>query len=136
MNIGNDNKETDITGASFPVVNECSMRDDTVWYRINTSVDGDEALRLDMVGRQFIEKQNARYVMIDLSHAKQFSLSAQHSWVEFLKHPKIVRTAIYGVSMLSRVIATLIITAAKKENVKMFEHEAEAYEWVQGGEVK
>jgi hypothetical protein len=127
-----NNEETNTVVAPLPTVNECSLRDDTVWYRIYTSVDGDEASRLDSAGRQFIEREKAHLVMIDLTHAKQFSLSAQHIWVDFLRNTKIQRTAIYGVSMLSRVIATLIITASKKENVKMFEHETEAYEWLRG----
>lgn len=113
------------------LVNECVLRGNTIWYRIYTPVDGEEALRLDALGRHFLEMENARYIMIDLREAKQFSLSAQHSWVDFLKHPKIYRTAIYGISMLSRVIATLIITASKKENVKMFEREEEAHSWIQ-----
>ena len=132
----NNNEETHTIAVPTLMVNECSVHDGTVWYRINTSVDGDEGLRLATIGKDFLEKGHAHYVMIDISHAKQFSLSAQHLWVDFLKNPKITRTAIYGVSMLSRVIATLIITASKKENVKMFEHELAAYEWVQGGGVK
>lgn len=59
--------------------NACILRGDTVWYSIATSVDGDEAVRLDEAGRSFLEHQNAKNVMIDLSHAKQFSISAQNT---------------------------------------------------------
>lgn len=126
-----ENQHDKDLGNSVPLpINECTLRENIIWYRIATLVDDMEAIRLDEAGRNFLENHHARNVMIDLSHAGQFSMSAQNIWIEFLRYPPITRTAIYGISTLSRLLASVIVNASRMSNVKMFNTKEEAYKWI------
>ncbi|MDO8572832.1 MAG: STAS/SEC14 domain-containing protein [bacterium] len=101
-----------------------------VYYTISAPVDEKEAVRLDTVGEGFINTGEASFVLINIEKSKEFSSSARKAWVKFLQNPKIKRTAMFGGNVFVRTLASFVIAAAGKENIKFFGTEQEALGWL------
>lgn len=110
--------------------NEVWCKDGILHYTITAPVDENEANRLDAIGVEFVNKGEAVFVLIDLQQSTDFSSGARRTWVEFLKNPKIKKTAIYGGNVFVRTLASFVITAAGKTNIKFFVTEEEALTWL------
>lgn len=110
--------------------NEVWCKDGIVHYTITAPVDEEEAMRLDVLGEEFINKGEASYVLINIEQSKEFSSSARRAWVRFLQNPKIKKTAIFGGNVFVRTLASFVIAAAGKATIKFFETEEQAREWL------
>jgi len=99
-------------------------------YRLVTPVDDVEAKRLDEAGRVFLDRNEADRILIDIQSSSNFSSAARKRWVHFLQNPSIVKTAIFGGNIFIRTLATFVIGATKKKNIKFFGAEQEAHQWL------
>jgi hypothetical protein len=116
--------------AVSPNDNKIWCKDNIVYYIISAPVDEKEASRLSNCGIEFIEKKSASKVLINLKQSTQFSSEARKIWVEFLKHQKIEKTAILGGNVFIRTLASFVIAASKKKNIKFFITEEKAMKWL------
>lgn len=101
-----------------------------VHFVIAAPVDEQEAVRLDAIGEEYVNKDQASFVLIDIEQSKEFSSGARKAWVKFLQNPKIKKTAIFGGNVFVRTLASFVIAAAGKENIKFFETEQGALDWI------
>jgi len=112
------------------VQNEVWCDGGVVRYRLIAPIDEKEAERIDTAGRVFLNRGDARYVLIDMQKSSDFSSAARKRWVGFLQHPQIQKTAIFGGNIFVRTLATFVIGASQKKNIKFFAAEKEAVEWL------
>jgi len=110
--------------------NDVWCKDGIVHYVIAAPVDEKEAIRLDTVGEEFINKGEALFVLIDIEQSQEFSSAARKIWVKFLQNSKIKKTAIFGGNVFVRTLASFVIAAAGKANIKFFETEQQALDWL------
>jgi len=103
---------------------------DILRYIMTKPVDKDEAIALDVGGTEIINKGETPFVLIDIRKSTDFSSAARKIWVEFLKNPNIKKAAIFGGNILVRTTASFIIVSTGKKNIKFFDKEAEALEWI------
>ena len=113
-----------------PGGNKLWYKDNIIHYIMPSPVDEKEAFILRDGGLSFIEKENASLVLIDLKQSTQFSSEARKIWVKFLQNPKISKTAIFGGNVFVRTLASFVIAAAQKKNIKFFITEEEALDWI------
>ena len=107
---------------------------DTLKYLIVAPVDENEATRLSKEGAEKLDTGDVRFVTIDLQQStNDFSSNARKIWVEFLKHERIEKTAIFGGNVFVRTLAAFIISAAGKEDIRFFKTKEEADAWLQVG---
>ena len=106
--------------------NDVWCKDGIVYYTIAAPVNEEEAIRLDTVGEEFINKGEASFVLIDIEQSQEFSSVARKIWVKFLQNQKIKKTAIFGGNVFVRTLASFVIAAAGKANIKFFETEQQA----------
>ena len=109
--------------------NEVLCADNIVHYIMCTPVDPDEAVRLSTLGKGFVETGQAQYVLIDLRRSTEFSSSARKIWVEFLQNDKIKKTALFGGNVFVKTLATFVMAATGKKDIKFFNSEDEARAW-------
>ncbi len=109
--------------------NDVSCSDNIVRYTMCTPVDLDEAVRLSTVGKGYIDGGQAQFVLIDLHQSTEFSSAARKVWVGFLQDDKIKKTALYGGNLFVKTLATFVIAATGKKDIKFFNSEAEALAW-------
>lgn len=110
--------------------NEVWCKDGIVRYTIAAPVDEKEAIRLDTVGEEFVNKGEASFIVIDIEQSQQFSSAARKIWVKFLQNQKIKKTAIFGGNVFVRTLASFVIAAAGKASIKFFGTEKEAIDWI------
>ena len=110
--------------------NKIWCEDGIVHYIISSPVDDTEALSLSEGGVGFIEKEKAALILIDLKQSTQFSSEARKIWVKFLQNPSIKKAAIWGGNVFVRTLASFVIAASQKKNIKFFITEEEALEWL------
>ncbi len=113
-----------------PGGNKIWCKDDIVHYLISAPVDDKEAFQISSGGTKFLESEDASMVMIDLKQSTQFSSEARKIWVKFLQNPKIKKTGIFGGNVFVRTLASFVIAASQKKNLKFFTTEEEALEWI------
>ena len=113
------------------VPNEVWCENKIIHYKLLSPVDEKEAERLDTAGRGFLDRNEATSVLIDMQKSSDFSSAARKRWVGFLQHPQIGKTAIFGGNVFVRTLATFVIGASQKKNIKFFAAEKEAIEWLQ-----
>lgn len=112
-----------------PSKNKVWCKDGILYYTIVTSVDEQEAIRLDTVGEEFINKGETSFVLIDIQQSSDFSSAARKTWVKFLQNPRIKKTAIFGGNVFVRTLASFVIAAVGKADIKFFETEQDALKW-------
>ncbi|MHB1118170.1 MAG: SpoIIAA family protein [Minisyncoccota bacterium] len=114
--------------------NEVSCTNGIVCYKICTYVDAEEAARLSMTGKSYLENGQAQCVLIDLLHPNKspltFSSSARKVWVQFLQNDNIEKTALLGNSVFMKTLAMFVIAATGKKNIRFFTSEEEAIRWL------
>ena len=98
--------------------NKVWCKESIIHYLISSPVEEEGALLLKKEGVNFIEETGVSKVLIDLKKSTQFSSEARKIWVEFLKHPKIEKTAVLGGSVFIKTLASFVIAASKKKNIK------------------
>jgi hypothetical protein len=113
---------------------DCSVQDRVLFYRINYPVNEEDAHRLYEYGNMCFEKGKCDYVLIDLESSSNFSSAARRVWVEFLKNEKIKKTAIFGGNIFLKTLASFVIAATGKENIRFFSTEEGAREWLRSPE--
>ncbi len=110
--------------------NRVACSDDrVVFYHIDSDVDENDAQRLNDFGKDCFEKNLADYVLIDLKASTEFSSVARKIWVEFLQDARIKKTAIFGGNVFVRTLASFVIAATGKRNIKFFSVEKNARAW-------
>lgn len=113
-----------------PQESYCSVDGQMLVFRILSTIDDEQGEKLETSGRIFLDNKQADKVLIDLRGSSSFSINARMRWVRFLQHRNISRTAIFGGSMLVKVLATIIISASKSKNIEYFANENEAISWL------
>jgi len=113
-----------------PGGNKVWCKDGIIHYLISAPVDESEAVQLRDEGRKFVDAGEAHLVSIDIQQSTQFSSAARRIWVEFLKHPKIFRATIFGGNVFVRTLASFVIAASSRGNMKFFATEKEALKWL------
>lgn len=114
--------------------NEVTCEKGMVVYRLLAPIDDREGERLDTEGRAFLDRKEADRVIIDIRRSSYFSSAARKRWTNFLQNPEIVKTAIFGGNTFVRTLATFVIGAAQRKNIKFFATENEALEWLHAPE--
>ncbi len=110
--------------------NSVSLEGDIIRYIIAAPVDSIEAKKLNNVGAEYLDNNEAFSVLIDLKHSTQFSSGARKEWVKFLQNSKIKKTAIFGGNIFVRTLASFVIAASKSKNIKFFTKEENAKNWL------
>lgn len=110
--------------------NSVSCADNIIRYIISAPVDDKEAERISQIGEEYLNNCEADYVLIDLKQSTQFSSKARKVWVEFLQNEKIKKTAIFGGNVFVRTLASFVIAASKRKNIKFFSTEEDAINWL------
>lgn len=108
----------------------CSTDDRVLHYQINSDIDEAEAVRLYDFGKQCFESDKVDYVLIDLKSSSEFSSAARKVWVQFLQDARIKRSAIFGGNIFVRTLASFVIAATGKKNIKFFLTREEAWQWL------
>ncbi len=108
----------------------CSLDGKMLLYHISSNVDEAEAMRLYHMGKQCFGQGEVKMVLIDLKSSTEFSSAARKVWVEFLKDDRIIKTAIFGGNVFVRTLASFVIAAAGKDNIRFFTTEGEARDWL------
>jgi hypothetical protein len=121
----NKNMDTEATNDAV-----CHLEERVLFYHINSNVDEAEANRLYNYGLQCFKDNVADYVLIDLKSSSEFSSAARKVWVEFLKDDRIKKTAIFGGNIFVRTLASFVIAATGKKNIRFFLTEEEARDWL------
>jgi len=103
---------------------------DVVRYIISSPVDEKEASLLSGEGTKFVDNGGASFVVIDLKQSTKFSSDARKIWVKFLQNDKIKKAAIFGGNVFVRTLASFVIAASQKRNIKFFTTEEEAMAWL------
>jgi len=102
-----------------------------VIYRILAPVDDQEGERLELAGQAFLDRKEADRVLIDIQGSTEdFSAGARKQWAKILRHPNIIKAAIFGGNTFVRTIATFVIGATGRKNIKFFATEKDAREWL------
>jgi len=115
--------------------NKCWLESDIVHYNIVAPVDEEEGLRLYNCGRKAIENGDATLIAIDLQESpRQFSSGARKVWVQLLQNPKVHKTAIFGGSVFVRTVASFVIAAAGRKNIRFFLTKKEALAWLKNSQ--
>lgn len=109
--------------------NEVLCVDNIVRYTMCAPVDPDEAVRLSTIGKGYIDGGQAEFVLIDLHQSTEFSSAARKVWVEFLQNDKIKKTALFGGNVFVKTLATFVIAATGRKDIKFFNTEEEALAW-------
>lgn len=109
---------------------DCVAEERVLLYHINSDIDEEEALRLYDIGRKCFDEGRVDYVLIDLQASTEFSSAARKVWVEFLRDDRIKKSAIFGGNVFVRTVASFVIAATGKKNIKFFSAEKEAREWL------
>jgi hypothetical protein len=105
-------------------------------YKIRTNVLSKDADRLKneglcLIGKIFDEQKIKTNVLIDITEAGIFSLRAQKDWIDFLQNENIHRTAIFGGSIVVKMIAHLVMMLAGRTNVRYFVNKEDAVLWLE-----
>ncbi len=124
-----DRKGNPLASTTLPR-NELRCEEGILVYRLCVAVDEKEAQRLDEAGRVFLERGEADRILIDIRRSTDFSSAARRRWVAFLKNPAIKKAAIFGGSTFIRTLATFVIGASGRKNVRFFATEQEARAWL------
>ncbi len=109
--------------------NEVLCADNIVHYTMCTPVSAEEAERLSTIGKGFVDVGQAQFILIDLRQSTEFSSSARKIWVEFLQNDKIKKTALFGGNVFVKTLATFVMAATGKKDIKFFNTEEEAKGW-------
>lgn len=110
--------------------NEVTCEGGVVVYRLAAPIDDREAERLYTEGKAFLDRKEADRVIIDIRRSSDFSSAARKQWVDFLRNPEIIKTAIFGGNMFVRTLATFVIGASQMKNIRFFATEQEALTWL------
>jgi len=113
--------------------NEFWCEDGILYYLMAAPVDEAEAVRLDEGGTEYLDSGEATQVLIDLQQSTKFSSGARKIWVKFLQNPHIKKTAFFGGSVFVRTLASFVMTATHRDDIKFFLSKEEAMEWLQKG---
>lgn len=114
--------------------NDVWCKDGIVFYTISVPVDEKEAIRLDTTGEELINKGEASFVLIDIQQSNDFSSAARKIWVKFLQNPRIKKTAIFGGNVFVRTLASFVIAATGRPNIKFFATKEDALTWIHDGQ--
>lgn len=109
---------------------DCAVENRVLFYNINSDVDEAEANRLYGYGKRCLDEGLCDNVLIDLKASSGFSSAARKVWVEFLKDKRIIKTAIFGGNIFVKTLASFVIAATGKDNVRFFSTEDEARQWL------
>ncbi|OGD67352.1 hypothetical protein A2442_01145 [Candidatus Campbellbacteria bacterium RIFOXYC2_FULL_35_25] len=113
--------------------NKVWMEENIVYYILSTEVDEQEAILLNDIGGSYINSGQASYVLIGLQkQSSKFSSSARKIWVRFLQNENIKRVAMFGGNVVVRTLASFVIAATGKKNIKFFSEKDKALEWLLG----
>ncbi len=111
--------------------NKVWLEGDIVCYGLSNEVDEREAILLNDVGLEYINSGKASFVLIDLQQqSSKFSSVARKIWVKFLQNTKIKKAAMFGGNIIVRTLASFVIAAAGKKNIKFFAAKEEALKWL------
>lgn len=110
--------------------NEVLCEKGMVVYRLAAPIDDREGERLYTEGKAFLDRKEADRVIIDIRRSSDFSSAARKRWVDFLRNPEIVKTAIFGGNTFVRTLATFVICASQRKNIRFFATEQEALTWL------
>lgn len=113
--------------------------------KYNITVEEDGILRVHVSGqldeeamnslteelRRILEKRSGKAnILVDAIAGVEISSKARKIGARMAKWPRIGRIAIYGVGVVSKVLALFMIEISGKENMKFFENEEEALKWL------
>jgi len=113
-----------------PNGNELMCDGNILYYTISKPVDAEDAMCLHNVGTDYINKEHVSLALIDIQRSTQFPSAARKIWADFLKNPRIKKAAIFGGNIFVRTLASFVIAAVGKKNIKFFSTEREAFDWL------
>ena len=69
-------------------------------------------------------------VFIDINQSGKQSSETRKVWKEFSEHEKFGKIALFGMHPVARVIASFVMGATKKKNMRFFKTKEEALAWL------
>ncbi len=111
--------------------NKVWLENGVVCYVMSSEVDEQEAILLNNIGLEYIDSGEASFILIDLQQqSSKFTSAARKIWVKFLQNTKIKKAAMFGGNIIVRTLASFVIAAAGKKNIKFFVAKEEALKWL------
>lgn len=102
------------------------LEEDIVRYKIADIVGEKEVERLINIGTRVLDENIISSVLIDLDKVNKFSLETRTLWMQFLKDPRIKKTAIFGGNRFIKTVISFVVT----DNIRLFVNEKEALNWL------
>ena len=103
---------------------------DIIRYNVVDMFGKEKVQHLMDIGCRTINENIATLVLINISKVEKFSLEDRGSWIQFLKNPRIKKTAVFGGDQFVKTVASFIIKASGVTNVRLLVTEEEALNWL------
>ena len=117
------------------MAHELAMGDDGI-LRMAFIGDVDEAAITAWISdmQPFLEtaEKGKLKMLVDASRDGKMSSTARRTFTEVNRDPRLDKIAIVKISRFNRVMATFIMTATGRHNIRFFDEEAEALVWLNG----
>ncbi len=72
-------------------------------------------------------------IFVDNSRSGKPSQEARKVFGEMIRHEQCGKIAVFGLSPVSRVIASFVLGSSKKKNTHIFKTKEEALDWLKNG---
>jgi hypothetical protein len=104
-----------------------------VRQRVVGDMDAEDFKRLDdetaKVAQELPDPQRVK-ILFDARESKKASYQARRAAIETLRRPTLYRMAAFGALPIGRLMMRFVIMVSGVKNVRMFEGEKEAIEWL------
>lgn len=116
---------------------EMHMRDDGIlrmWFEGDIGVEEMETFRREFEG--FLAgatEQEPLQVLTDSSRPAKYSSAARKIFVALQDSPQVGKAAVVGARRYTRVLASFVLRASGRDNVRFFDSEEEAVDWLAEG---
>ena len=116
------------------MTHELEQREDGI-VRLAFIGDMDKAAMTDYIKdfRPYLEattKAEPMRLLVDASRDGKMSSAARHTFADLNRDVRLGRIAICHISRFGRVVATFAMKATGRANIRFFETEAEAVQWL------
>lgn len=105
--------------------------DDIIYCTIVGDIDAEMAIAMDEATLKLMNMVEGKVnVFTDDNKAGKPSAEARKIMQEFILHEKYGKLAIFGLHPVARVLASFVIGASKKEDMRFFKTKEEALAWL------
>ncbi len=71
--------------------------------------------------------------LVNSSQTGKYSLAARRIYLELNQDPRVGKAAVIGASRYARVLASFVLKATRRDNIRFFDSEKKAIAWLKAG---